>query len=298
MAFFKILIIIFFKEIKNELNDILFNSIIGDNYNLSSIYHYNFDNIKIKHQSQNITNKIICILGVLVNQNGIKIEKEMLDWLLPEYDVYSIYQKYPGILYEYPALRFAQWIIHTLNKTILLYLHTKGAFHPTKSQHYVRKLWRIEFKQPRSNLYIQSILNNKTDISIPFRKSVCTWFNGMFISKTAFILIPEIPISKVRHFYEGGLFKVTNIRIKGIINDNQSPYKIGNAIIQYLNKKKETIIISFELFLILFIILIKLLINNIFIIFKYKKRSKFPSKFILFINKENNLKSQNKSISI
>ena len=123
------------------MNDILFNSIIGDSYNMSSIYHYIYNNIKIKHQSQNITNKIICILGVLVNKNGVAIEKEMLNWLLPEYDIYSVYQKYPGILYEYPSLRFAQWILQSLNKTILFYLHTKGAFHSSRSQVSVRKLW-------------------------------------------------------------------------------------------------------------------------------------------------------------
>ena len=284
MFFVKLFIILFFKEIQNDLNDILFNSIIGDNYNLSSIYHYNYDNIKIKHLSQNVTNKITCILGVLVNDNGIKIEKELIDWLLPEYDIYSVYQKYPGILYEYPALRFAQWIINTLNKTILLYLHTKGAFYPSINQLYIRKLWRNEFLQPRNHLYIQFILNNKTDISVPFRKDVCTWFNGMFISKRAFNLIPEVPISKIRYFYEGGLFYVANMRIKGIINDNQSPYTIGNAIIQYLklpNKKSGTIIMFVCLFLLLFIIFIKLLINNSFKVFKYKRRRKIPQKFII-----------------
>ena len=126
MVFFKILIIIYFKEIINNFRKILFNSIKGDDYNLSLIYHYNYDNIKINHKSQNNTNKIIWILGVLVNQKGIRIENEILKWLLPEYDIYSVYQKYLGILYEYPALRFAQWIIYELNK--ILYFLSKGAF--------------------------------------------------------------------------------------------------------------------------------------------------------------------------
>ena len=33
------------------------------------------------------------------------------EWLLPEYNVYTVYQKYPGKLFEYPALRFAQWLL-------------------------------------------------------------------------------------------------------------------------------------------------------------------------------------------
>ena len=35
----------------------------------------------------------------------------MNEWLLPEYNVYTVYQKYPGKLFEYPALRFAQWLL-------------------------------------------------------------------------------------------------------------------------------------------------------------------------------------------
>jgi len=81
-------ILIFIKAVKKNLTDILFDSIIGDNLNLSSIYHYNYSNIKIKHFSKKSLNKIICIFGVLVNQNGIQIKKEMLKWLSPEYDIY------------------------------------------------------------------------------------------------------------------------------------------------------------------------------------------------------------------
>ena len=270
MLFFHIIQLIVVKIINNELNDILFNSIIGDNYNLASIYNYNYDNIKIKHQSQhNISNKIICIFGVLVNKNGIKIEKEMLNWLLPEYNTYCVYQKYPGELYEYPGLRFAQWMLQEYNKTILLYLHTKGAFNLNIYQLYIRKLWKNEFKYPRNKIYIQSILTNKTDISIPFRKDRNTWFNGMFISKRAFDIIPQIPVSKNRYFYEGNLFNATNIRIKGLIDDNQSPFTIVNVIPQYLflQKKNKIIITILELILFGFIIIIKLYINNAFKIF-------------------------------
>ena len=82
------------------------------------IYNFSSNSIKIKHKSngKNITNPIVCIFGVLANEKGLEIEKSMLQWLLPEYDVYCIYQKYPGKLFEYPALRFAQWISNILKK--------------------------------------------------------------------------------------------------------------------------------------------------------------------------------------
>lgn len=277
MAFFLIILLIVLKKLDNKMNDIFFNSIIGDNYNLTKIYNYNYEDIKIKHYSQNSKNKIMCIFGVLANQNGMKIEKEMLKWLIPEYDIYIVYQKYPGKLYEYPGLRFAQWIIQSLNKTLLLYLHTKGAFYSRKFQEIIREFWMNEFKYPRNQIYIQAILKNKSDISIPFRKGYSTWYNGMLISKRAFDLIPEIEVNKNRFFYEGGVFHVNNIRIKGIINDNQSPYEVESTLFKYLkfhNKKKIKITIIMDVILIEFIIIFKIYINNKYINFNYKKKKR------------------------
>ena len=288
------MIIIFaIKTMNNELENSLFNSIIGDNYNLTLIYHYNYDSIKIKHLTKKTKNKIICIFGVLVNLKGMIIENEMLKWLLPEYDIYCVYQKYPGILYEYPYFRFAQWISHTLNKVILLYVHTKGAFHSSRNQERVRNLWMNEFIKPRNKKYIQPILNNKTDISAPFRAGICTWFNGMFISKRAFDLIPEVPIKKMRHYYEGGIFLHKNIRIKGIIKNKISAFEIGKVMnfhLEFQKKKKIIATMIEEILLLGFIIIIKLCINNPFKFFKFKKKKRnIPLKIkkmkIIFINK-------------
>ena len=101
---------------KNELKyyekihyEYLFDTIDSDDYNLSLIY-------------------------ILCNNEGLKIEKEMLNWLIPEYDVYCVYQKYPGTLYEYPALRFAQWFSQSFNISFILYVHTKGAYYKKKNK--------------------------------------------------------------------------------------------------------------------------------------------------------------------
>ena len=53
----------------------------------------------------------MCVFGVLENNDGKKIEDEMLNWLIPNYNIYIVYQKYPGKLFEYPALKFAQYLI-------------------------------------------------------------------------------------------------------------------------------------------------------------------------------------------
>ena len=191
------------------------------------IFNNSYKSIKIKHKSgKNIYNKIPCVLGVLANENGLKIENSMLDWLLPEYDVYCVYQKYPGIMYEYPALRFAQWLSLNYNKKIILYVHTKGSYNYNEFQNKVRFVWKHEFTKPQSYKYTQLIEKNITDISLPFRNRACTWYNGMFISYRAFKAIKEIPYYKdiLRHYYECLIFAETKknsyiIRFKGVLID-------------------------------------------------------------------------------
>ena len=110
-----------------EKNFIIYPTIIYENqkYDLLKIYPKEIlinDTIKIIHQNnENIKNKILCVFGVLENEKGLAIEKEMNKWLLPEYNVYTVYQKYPGKLFEYPALRFAQWLLEKKKKMIFYY---------------------------------------------------------------------------------------------------------------------------------------------------------------------------------
>ena len=183
--------------------DFLFNSLEYDYYNLSLIYNKSYNSIKIKHKSKNKKkHEIVCIFGVLVNDKGLEIERSMLKWLLKEYDVYCIYQKYPGILYEYPALRFAQWLSITYHISIILYVHTKGAFNNFKKQEEIIKLWMHEFTNPRKHIYINYIKRNLSDISCPFRKDTRTFFNGIFISVRAFKLINRITYFQNRYDYE------------------------------------------------------------------------------------------------
>ena len=206
---------------------------------MTLIYDKPYDTIKIKYKNdKKRLNQIVCIFGVLVNDEGLEIEKSMLDWLLPEYNVYAIYQKYPGNLYEYPALRFAQWFSLLYNQSIILYVHTKGAFNKREFQKEIRLLWKNEFTNPRNKLYIQPLKNNITDISLPFRNGACTWFNGMFISNRAFNKIDKINHVELRHYYERlfvGKNKENILRFKGILNDSISPYKIGIQVNKFLN---------------------------------------------------------------
>ena len=196
----------FTNKTSNEYYDYLFDSIENDYYNISLIYNKSYNSIKIKHKSyrKNSKDSIVCILGVLANEKGLKIADSMLQWLLPEYDVYCVYQKYPGILYEYPALRFAQWFSLLFNISVVLYVHTKGAFNQNSGQAKIRT----------------------SIIALPFRAGICTWFNGMFISKRAFNLTNTIQYKNNRFNYEslfGSKYPSIPIRFKGILNDKATP---------------------------------------------------------------------------
>ena len=91
-------------------------------------------------------------------------------------------QEPPGILFEYPALRFAQWTSRRTEAKVL-YLHTKGAANQTELQNRVRTLWKHEFTGKRLSMY----LDDDADVVCPFLgQSNETWYNGIFISRKAF----------------------------------------------------------------------------------------------------------------
>lgn len=65
------------------------------------------DSVHIEHIECNAAGRQTCIFGILESKKGLAIRDEMLAWLKPEYDVWCVYQRLPGRLFEYPALRFA-----------------------------------------------------------------------------------------------------------------------------------------------------------------------------------------------
>ena len=224
--------------------DYLFEKIDKDEYNISLIYNKFYNSIKIKHKSKIILyKKDVCIFGVLCNDEGLEIEKSMLNWLLPEYDVYCIYQKYPGILFEYPALKFAQWLSQLYNISIILYVHTKGAYNHYPTQEKIRELWKYEFTKNNKKKYMTLLKNNYFDVVLPFRAQYVTWFNGMFISNRAFNLIHEIKYyHKSRWYYESLFINAKNtknkVRIKGVLCDNILPNQLRKEILNYINNFK------------------------------------------------------------
>ena len=226
-----------YKNFKNHSESFLFESIKSDNFNFMNIYNHNYTNIKIKAYSSSKNKTFICVLGVLVNKLGLKIEKELTDWLRNEYIIYKVYQKFPGTLFEYPALKFSQWILENKNISFLLYLHTKGATYKNINlrSKLIKNMWKNEFSKPRNQLYISQLINNKADVVTPLRKGIVTWYNGMFISKRAFQL-NNILVYKNRYVYER-YFTNKYTRIKGIVSDNC--LNTNTFLMLYNNKNKE-----------------------------------------------------------
>ena len=152
-----------------------------------------------------------CILGVLLSENGIKIEQYMLSWLMKEYDVFSIRQPLPGVLFEYPALRFAQ-LYSTEFNTPILYLHTKGAANPRRQQRRIINMWRHEFVDLKAEY--EKRLDNY-DILLPYSgPQNITWLNGFIATVNAFSSISPIPILENRYLYEI-LFKGSSLSCYG-----------------------------------------------------------------------------------
>ena len=222
------------------LNDKDFLIYINDNeneFNLSEIFPeeiYKTNSIRIVHKTKNNNNnKVLCVFGVLESDLGFKIEIEMLEWLIIDYDVYCVYQDYPGKYFEYPALRFAQWIIKKKNRDICLYIHTKGAINIHKS-HIIRNCWKNEYSGINKFKYINPIKNNITDVtSITSSKERILWFNGFFINKKAFETIGEIKFLNRRHYYEGLFMKYKQIRTLGILKNNATAYEATQVVSKY-----------------------------------------------------------------
>ena len=107
----------------------------------------------------------------------------------------------PGKLFEYPALRFAQWLCCENKCEDVLYVHTKGAGRPSDVQKKIRKMWEMQFTEVQGEKY--RVMLGEFDVICPLSGRYGeTWFNGMLISKRAFENIGTIRPEKDRYVYQ------------------------------------------------------------------------------------------------
>ena len=169
-----------------------------------------------------ITNvgKPICVFGVLETHKGLQYKEEMLKWLESEYNIFIVSQKKPGVLYEYPALRFLQWYLEEFNVNYALYLHTKGAANVNATQKKVREMWSDQFTRHKEK-YINLVDVNEPIVVTPLSgDGKQTWFNGFFSNKEANRKLGTITPNKNRYHFEDLYKDVEEVPVIGVLKEN------------------------------------------------------------------------------
>ena len=212
---------------------------MNDNLRLSDIYPECVDTSSISIVNYNNDKlKPMCIFGVFSNQLGMRIREEMLSWLLPLYNVIEVRQKTPGVLFEYPALRFAQWFLLNNDVNYCLYVHTKGAANNNSVQRYVREMWRLEFgSENRRKNYVELCDTDEPTQACPYvgPNGAETWFNGFFANKAAFTELGDIEKYENRYLYECLFNPVKDrVKIKALLKDNINSGDVVANVIGYV----------------------------------------------------------------
>lgn len=174
---------------------------------------------------------MICVLGVLKTDEGLKIKEELLSWLIPSYEVIAVEQEAPGRLYEYPAIQLAADMAYRTSSDVL-YLHTKGAFnrHPVNAD--IRRMWRNEFGNLlKAKKYYDLVDKDpmKPVIATPIMgPNKETWFNAFVIGQcAAFSVSAGIRPDKDRYVFErvAGVVPLSDVEVV-----SPYPVKEGRAI--------------------------------------------------------------------
>lgn len=178
----------------------------------------------------------LCVLGVLDNNAGQVIKNELINWLSNKFQLFIVQQKFPGKLYEYPALNIAKQLSTKLNKN-LLYVHTKGAFYPRAEAPVIRNIWKKLFNDKYA--WCLNYLSKTNAMCCPFSgNSKIPWYNGFFADPIAWSKLNIIPNDN-RWYYETDLFKPTDILCYGYYNNNlNNSNEMTNFMLQQILTNK------------------------------------------------------------
>ncbi len=134
-----------------------------------------------------------CVFGVADTEQGREIEKEMREWLEPNYNLIEIW--HDGSLFEQPALRYMQDLCKETGEPCL-YLHTKGAYCRAELSATIREMWKHEFVTNKQ-IYFQLVNRPYAVVACPTTGSdKTTWYNGFVANQRA---MEEIPIIEPHH---------------------------------------------------------------------------------------------------
>ena len=182
--------------------------------------------------------KHLCVFGVLKTLEGIQIKNEMLKWLNDKYEVLCIEQEPPGVLFEYPGIKYAAKLSIELNEPVL-YIHTKGAANPNKEwfQPLVRTIWQQFYSAYTDKIF--DIANNTKEPLVQTlftgdKRRIC-WFNTFVMNQSASkIILEKLRISRDRYYYENMFAEMPNIKILAHLHSFcNTPADIINLLKKY-----------------------------------------------------------------
>jgi len=125
-------------------------------------------------------------------------------------------------------------VIKKKQHKFLLYIHTKGAFYPTKIQRGIRECWKNEYTGKRKFEYIIPLEKKIADVtSILTGKKRGTWSNSFFITRKGFQILRKIKPMKNRYSFERLFEKHPEAKIKGILKSNVSTSRAWKIVKYY-----------------------------------------------------------------
>lgn len=191
----------------------------SNEFNNNKIYGEDFKTVNIIKCFDDYNEKPVCVFGVLLTEEGKLIKEEMFQWLNEYYNVYIVEQQAPGVLFEFPAIRFLQYICQRDNLPYALYVHTKGAANPNDSQVLVRKLWKLEFTEFQRD-YLNIVNTDEPKVAVPFTgKEKNTWFNGFFVNRNALNYL-NLVNDDHRYHFEAMFRFIPEVEVVGRIYDD------------------------------------------------------------------------------
>lgn len=174
--------------------------------------------------------KPLCFFGVWSLPRGLDIEKEMLAWLKPHYNVVVI--RHNGSKFEYTALKIMQEMVKLNHyQGPILYVHSKGAWFVRRTSLMTRNMWKHEFVDNKK-AYLDAVSCPEPMIATPYQGIVTEdmeglsiqepvnvpWFNG-WMANAAAVAKMDIYQSENRFTYEKMIYKgipMVGLRLEGI----------------------------------------------------------------------------------
>lgn len=155
-------------------------------------------------------------MGVLRTAKGLIIKEKITKYLKPRFDIFYVEQEPPGVLFEYPAIKYAIKLAIEMNEPIL-YIHTKGAADPFHMwyQTPVKKLWEQEFGTDKVLENYKKVCCDEPTIICPIAGTGNqTWWNGFIMNPAAANLLTKtFHFDRNRYYYEYDMCNVQGMRV-------------------------------------------------------------------------------------